>query len=52
MRIMGVSGLPGAGKASVSEIATQKGAMIVIMGDIIREEEKNVANQQKKQLRI
>lgn len=40
MRIMGVSGLPGAGKASVSEIATQKGAMIVIMGDIIREEAK------------
>ena len=40
MRIMGVSGLPGAGKGSVSEIATQKGAMIVIMGDIIREEAK------------
>lgn len=38
MRVMGVSGLPGSGKSLVSDIATQKGAMIVSMGDIIREE--------------
>ncbi|WP_296886946.1 nucleoside monophosphate kinase [uncultured Methanobrevibacter sp.] len=40
MRIMGVSGLPGSGKGFVSDIATEKGAMIVSMGDIIREEAK------------
>lgn len=40
MRVMGISGLPGSGKSFVSEIATQKGAMIVSMGDIIREEAK------------
>jgi dephospho-CoA kinase len=37
---MGVSGLPGAGKSLVSEIASQRGAIVVSMGDIIREEAK------------
>ena len=40
MRVMGVSGLPGSGKSFVSEIALEKGAMIVSMGDIVREEAK------------
>lgn len=40
MRIMGISGLPGSGKSLVSDIATEKGAIIVSMGDIIREEAK------------
>lgn len=40
MQIMGISGLPGSGKSLVSEIATEKGAIIVSMGDIIREEAK------------
>ena len=34
---MGISGLPGAGKSLVSDLATEKGAIIVSMGDIIRE---------------
>ena len=37
---MGISGLPGSGKSLVSDIATEKGAIIVSMGDIIREEAK------------
>ena len=40
MRIMGISGLPGSGKNLVSEIAVERGAKIVSMGDIIREEAK------------
>ena len=40
MQIMGISGLPGSGKSLVSDIATEKGAIIVSMGDIIREEAK------------
>ena len=40
MRIMGVSGLAGSGKSFVSELATKRGAIIVSMGDIIREEAK------------
>lgn len=40
MQVMGISGLPGSGKSLVSDIATQKGAIIVSMGDIIREEAK------------
>ena len=40
MRVMGVSGLPGCGKSFVSDIAIEKGAIIVSMGDIIREEAK------------
>lgn len=37
---MGVSGLPGSGKALVSEMAAERGAIIVSMGDIIREKAK------------
>ena len=40
MKIMGISGLPGSGKGLVSEIALQKGAMVISMGDIIRKEAK------------
>ena len=40
MRIMGISGMPGSGKILVSEMAVKKGAIIVSMGDIIREEAK------------
>ena len=40
MQIMGISGMPGSGKSIVSEMATEKGAIIVSMGDIIREEAK------------
>ena len=40
MRIMGISGMPGSGKSLVSEKAVEKGAIIVSMGDIIREEAK------------
>lgn len=37
---MGISGMPGSGKSLVSEIALEKDAKIVSMGDIIREEAK------------
>ena len=40
MQVMGISGLPGSGKSIVSDIAAEKGAIIVSMGDIIREEAK------------
>ena len=40
MQVMGISGMPGSGKSIVSEMATKKGAMIISMGDIIREEAK------------
>jgi dephospho-CoA kinase len=40
MQVMGISGMPGSGKALVSEMASEKGAIIVSMGDIIREEAK------------
>lgn len=40
MQVMGISGLPGSGKSLVSEMAIEKGAIIVSMGDIIREEAK------------
>ena len=40
MQVMGISGLPGSGKGIVSDIATKKGAIIVSMGDIVREEAK------------
>ncbi len=40
MQVMGISGLPGSGKSLVSEVAIEKGAIIVSMGDIIREEAK------------
>jgi len=40
MQVMGISGLPGSGKSLVSDAACERGAMIVSMGDIIREEAK------------
>ena len=40
MQVMGISGMPGSGKSIVSEIAAERGAIIVSMGDIIREEAK------------
>ena len=40
MRILGISGMPGAGKDLVSETAKERGAKIVSMGDIIRREAK------------
>jgi dephospho-CoA kinase len=38
--VLGVAGMPGAGKAEVSRVARQKGYDIVVMGDEIREETK------------
>ena len=40
MQIMGISGLPGSGKSLVSDVDIERGAIIVSMGDIIREEAK------------
>ena len=40
MNIVGISGLPGSGKSLVSEVGIKKGAIIVSMGDIIRDEAK------------
>ncbi|MDO5815486.1 MAG: nucleoside monophosphate kinase [Methanobrevibacter sp.] len=40
MQVMGISGMPGSGKSLVSDVATERGAIIVSMGDIIREEAK------------
>lgn len=40
MQVMGISGMPGSGKSLISEIAIEKGAKIVSMGDVIREEAK------------
>ena len=37
---MGISGMPGSGKSIISDAAIEKGAIIVSMGDIIREEAK------------
>lgn len=37
---MGISGMPGSGKSVVSDMAAEKGAIIVSMGDIVREEAK------------
>ena len=42
MRVMGISGMPGSGKSLVSDIAIEKGAKIVSMGDIIREEARKI----------
>jgi dephospho-CoA kinase len=36
--VVGVAGMPGAGKAVVSRVAKEKGYAIVVMGDVIREE--------------
>ena len=38
MRIMGISGLPGSGKSLIADMASEKGDIIVSMGDIVREE--------------
>jgi dephospho-CoA kinase len=40
MQVMGISGMPGSGKSIVSDLAAEKGAIIVSMGDIVREEAK------------
>lgn len=40
MQVMGISGMPGSGKSIVSDMAQEKGAIIISMGDIIREEAK------------
>ena len=40
MQIIGISGLPGSGKSIVAEKGLEKGATIVSMGDIIRNEAK------------
>ncbi len=40
MQVFGISGMPGSGKSVVSEVASEKGAIIVSMGDIVREEAK------------
>ena len=40
MQVMGISGLPGSGKSLISEVAEKRGAIIVSMGDIVREEAK------------
>lgn len=40
MNVIGISGLPGSGKSLVSNKAIDKGAIVVSMGDIIREEAK------------
>jgi len=38
--VVGVAGMPGAGKAVISRVAKEKGYAIVVMGDEIREETK------------
>lgn len=38
--VIGVAGMPGAGKATVREIAKRMGYSIVVMGDVIRREAK------------
>jgi dephospho-CoA kinase len=38
--VVGVAGMPGAGKAVVSRVANEKGYALVIMGNVIREETK------------
>jgi dephospho-CoA kinase len=39
--IVGVAGMPGAGKAVVSRVAKEKDWALVVMGDVIREETRN-----------
>ncbi len=39
--VVGVAGMPGAGKAVVSRVAKEKGYALVVMGDVIREETKS-----------
>jgi dephospho-CoA kinase len=38
--VIGIAGMPGAGKATFAKIAKQKGYAVVVMGDEIREETK------------
>jgi dephospho-CoA kinase len=38
--VVGVAGMPGAGKAVISRVANERGYVIVVMGDVIREETK------------
>jgi dephospho-CoA kinase len=39
-KVIGVAGMPGAGKAEISRIAHEKGYTILVMGDVVREETK------------
>lgn len=52
MQVMGISGMPGSGKNLVSEMAAEKGAIIISMGDIIREEAKKGAKVLRRPLSI
>ena len=38
--VVGIAGMPGAGKATINEIAKQRGFAVVVMGNEIREETK------------
>ena len=38
MKVIGVSGLPGSGKSLISNISKKYGAIVIKMGDIVREE--------------
>lgn len=38
MKVIGVSGLPGSGKSLVSNMSKKKGAIVIRMGDIVRDE--------------
>lgn len=40
MKVIGVSGLPGSGKSLISNMSKKKGANVIRMGDIIRNEAK------------
>ena len=40
MKVIGISGMPGSGKSFISDIGIERGAIVVSMGDIIREEAK------------
>ena len=52
MKIMGISGMPGSGKSFISDIATERGAIIVSMGDIVREEAKKRGESSKETAKI
>ena len=38
MNVIGISGLPGSGKSYISKLASERGAIVVNMGDRVREE--------------
>ncbi|MEM3041482.1 MAG: AAA family ATPase [Nitrososphaerota archaeon] len=40
--VIGVAGMPGAGKSIVSKVASELGCKVVIMGDVVREEAKRM----------